>query len=216
MNTKYKAPAYDEQKYRQGIDTSFYEKAKQSYMADANASRERQLADAQRQQQANVRQAYINRLQNERRLNDNLAMQGIRGGTTETANLRLANQYGAERAAANTDYTNTVNSVNQTIDQNIADYRRDMDSKAEEYLQNIAQARWQADREDTNNEIARQTEYWSNYYMNLYSGMKKKEARAKLKEFQKQLKETNNPMKKIRLEQAISALGARIGVIRNK
>lgn len=216
MKSTYKAPAYDENKYRKGIDTSFYSNAVQNYTNDAEQNRARQIADAQKNQQTNLRQAYINRLQNEQKLNQNLAQQGIRGGMTQTANLRLANQYGAERSAAQSDYNNAVNTINQNIDKNITDYRNDMESRAEQYAQTLAQAKWQADREDTNNEIARQTEYWSNYYTNLYSGYSKKDAKKAIEKLKKKLKKTSDPMKKIRLQQAISGASARLGVIKNK
>ena len=121
-----KSPAYDESKYRKGINTSYYDNAIKTYTQQANTDRANQIGDAQKTQQANLRQAYVNRLQNERTLQNNLAQSGIRGGATETANLRLANTYGQARAAANADYANSVNSINRAIDQNIADYKHEL------------------------------------------------------------------------------------------
>lgn len=213
MATAYQAPDYDEKKYRAGINTDFYTNAVNQYTADANAERNRQIGEAQKTQQANLRQAYVNRLQNEQKMNRNLAMSGIRGGMTETANLNLMNQYGQARASANTDYANSVNQINTTTDQNIRDYRNDMDSRAEEYRQNLAQARWQAEREDKTNEIARQTEYWSNYYINKYSGYSKKDLKKAEKDIKAKLNKAKTPEEKIRLQQALSGIGARKGVI---
>ena len=213
MATAYQAPDYDEKKYRAGINTDYYKNAVNQYTADANAERTRQISEAQKTQQANLRNAYVNRLQNEQRMNNQLAMAGIRGGATETANLNLMNQYGQARSAANTDYANTVNQINTTTDQNIRDYRNDMDSRAEEYRQNLAQARWQAEREDKTNEVARQTEYWSNYYTNYYSGFSKKDANKAVKNLSAQLKKTKDPMERMRIQQAISGAKARLGVI---
>lgn len=197
----YKAPSYDD-KYRQGVDTSFFTNAVNTYTQQANKERANQIGDAQRERQSNLRQAYVNRLQNEQSLNNNLAMSGIRGGATETSNLRLANTYGQARASANANYANSVNSINRSTDQNIADYTSDMNSRAEEYIQNMAQAKWQADREDYatqwnatredelrkkewaredanlkyDRQIAeqnRRAEYWNNYYISKYSGYSK-------------------------------------------
>ena len=206
---------YDEKKYRQNLDTSYYTNAIDTYTADQNLNRANQIAEAQKTQQGNLKNAYITRLQNEQKLNRNLAQAGIRGGMTETANLNLANQYGQARAAANTDYANNVNQINQAIDQNIRDYRSDMESRAEEYRQNMAQARWQAEREDNANETARQTEYWSNFYNNYYSGYSKKDAKKAVKTLQAQLKGKTG-YEAIRLQQAIAAAKARLGVIANK
>lgn len=213
MATAYQAPDYDEKKYRAGINTDYYKNAVNQYTQDANAERQRQIGEAQKTQQANLRNAYVNRLQNEQKMNRQLATSGIRGGATETANLNLMNQYGQARSAANTDYANSVNQINTTTDQNIRDYRNDMESRAEEYLQNTAQARWQAEREDQTNEVARQTEYWSNYYTNYYSHYKKADAKKAVKTLEAQLAQTTDPIARIKIEQAISGAKARLGVI---
>lgn len=212
----YQSPAYDEKKYRAGINTDYYKNAVNQYTEQANADRSQQIAEAQKTQSAALRNAYVNRLQNEQKLNKTLAMSGIRGGATETANLNLMNQYGQARQAANTEYANSVNQINQNIDRNIRDYRSDMDSRAEEYTQNLAQARWQAEREDKNNEVARQTEYWSTFYNNYYSGYSKKDAKKAVKSLEAQLKKTTDPLSRIRIEQAIAGAKGRLGVIATK
>lgn len=238
----YKPPAYDEKKYSKNIDTSYYNNAMTKFANQANANRATQIADAQRQQQSNLRNAYVTRLQNQKAMNQNLATAGIRGGATETAGLRLASQYGQAVNAANSDYANSVNTINQNIDQSIADYNADMASRAEEYRQNQMNARWQAAREDYANkfnaqredaanklkmkredevnryerkqaEKQRQTEYWSNYYINLYSGFKKKDLKKAEKEIKAKLKKAKTPNAKIRYQQALAGIGARRGVI---
>lgn len=227
----YKAPAYNEKKYRKGLDTSFYTKSANQFAARAEQNRASQIGDAQRQQQSALRAAYVQRAQNQRTLNQNLATAGIRGGATETSNLRLASQYGNAVAAANSDYANSVNTINQNIDQSIFDYRQDMAARAEEYRQNQANARWQAAREDYANkfnakredaankyerkaaETQRQTEYWSNYYINKYSGLKKKQLKKEEKSIRAKLKKAKTPYQKIRYQQALAGIGARRGVI---
>lgn len=216
MASVYQAPTYDENKYRQNINTDFYKNQINAYTEQANKDRANQIAEAQKTQQTNLKNAYINRMQNEQKLNKNLATQGIRGGASETANLNLMNQYGQARASANSDYSNSVNQINQNIDRNIFDYTMDMNSKAEEYAQNLAQAKWQAEREDQTNEVARQTEYWSNYYNNFYSGYSKKDAKKAYKTLEAQYKKTTDPLARIKLEQAMAAVKGRIGVIKNK
>lgn len=212
----YRAPEYDENKYRQGIDTSFYTNAIDKYTQDAERNRARQLGEAQKTQQSQLKQAYINRLQNQRQLGDSLATQGIRGGATETSNLKLANIYGQARAAANSDYSNSVNSINQSVDENIRDYRSDMESRAEEYVQNQANARWQADREDSLNEWNSAVEYWNNYYLDRYSGYSKKQAQKALKKAKKLLKGATNQTQRIKYQQMIRGLSNRLGVLANK
>ena len=241
----YQSPVYDEKKYRQGIDTSYYTNAAKQYEQQQNQNRQQQIGEAQKTQQSDLRQAYISKMQNEKNLGQSLATSGIRGGATETSNLRLANIYGQAVGNANTNYSNSVNAINQSIDQNIANYKADMASKAEEYVQNQANARWQAAREDYENalarqredklnaqnradmlnqrkyeraqaETARQTEYWSNYYINKYSGYSKKDLKKAEKTITANLKKAKTANEKIRWEQALAGIGARRGVIKNK
>lgn len=215
MAVTYTAPKYDEKKYRQGIDTSFYTNAVNQYTAQANKERQTQLGEAQKNQQSALKQAYVTRLQNQQRLNNNLAQAGIRGGMTETANLNLANQYGQARAAANSDYANSVNQINQSTDRNIFDYRMDMDSRAEEYRQNQANARWQADREDSLNQYNAAQEYWNNYYLDYYSGASKKTVQKALKTATANYKKAKTDAEKSRILQQIRGIQNRLGVIAN-
>lgn len=216
MAITYVAPQYDEKKYRQGIDTSFYNNAINNYKAQAEQQRATQLGEAQKTQQSALKQAYINRLQNQQKLNQNLAQAGIRGGTTETANLNLMNQYGQARASANTDYSNSVNQINQNIDRNIFDYQSDMESRAEEYRQNLAQARWQAEREDSLNAWNSTQDYWNNYYMDFYSGYSKKDAQKAYKTATANLKKATSDAEKQRILQQIRGIKNRLGVIASK
>lgn len=216
MAVTYTAPAYDEKKYRQGIDTSFYTNAVKNYTAQANKERASQIAEAQKNQQSALKQAYISKVQNQRNLENNLAQAGIRGGMTETANLNLSNQYGQARAAANSDYSNSVNQINQATDRNIFDYRSDMESRAEEYRQNQANARWQADREDSLNKYNSAAEYWNNYYLDFYSGYSKKEAQKSYKTAQENYKKATSDAERLRILQQIRGIKNRLGVIANK
>jgi len=216
MAVTYTAPKYDEEKYRQGIDTSFYNNAIENYKNQANKERATQIGEAQKTQQSALKQAYITRLQNQQKLNQNLAASGIRGGMTETANLNLANQYGQARAAANADYANSVNQINQSTDRNIFDYQSDMESRAEEYRQNQANARWQADREDTLNEYNSAAEYWNNYYMDFYSGYSKKNANKAFKTAEKNYKNAKTDAQRLQYLQQMRAIKNRLGVIANK
>ena len=212
----YTAPKYDEDKYRQGIDTSFYQNAIDKYKTQAEQQRATQLGEAQKTQQSALKQAYITKLQNEKRVNQNLARAGIRGGMTETANANIMNQYGQARAAANTDYANSVNQINQAIDRNIFDYQSDMESRAEERRQTVADARWAAEREDSLNEYNSAAEYWNNYYMDFYSGYSKKDAQAAIKKVEKKLKNAKTAAEQMRYQQQMRAIRNRLGVIANK
>ena len=216
MAITYKSPDYDDKKYRSGVNTSYYTQAVDAYKNQQEQNRATQLAAAQKTQQSALKQAYITRLQNQQKLQQGLATSGIRGGATETANIRLANQYGLDRNNANTNYVNSVNDINRSIDQNIADYQGDMESRAEEYRQNMAQAKWQADREDSLNEFNSAADYWNNYYTDYYSGVSKKNLNKYLKKAKANYKKAKTDTAKLRYLQQIRAIQARRGVIANK
>ena len=216
MAITYKSPDYDDKKYRSGVNTSYYDRAVETYKNQQEQNRATQLAAAQKTQQSALKQAYITRLQNQQKLQQSLATSGIRGGATETANIRLANQYGLDRNNANTNYTNSVNDINRSIDQNISDYQSDMESRAEEYRQNMAQAKWQADREDSLNEYNSVADYWNNYYMDYYSGASKKNLDKYLKAANANYQKAKTDSDKLRYLQQIRAIQARRGVIANK
>lgn len=218
---QYVAPKYDENKYRKDLEKSsgakFYDTAISTYAKGARQDANAQIAEAAKTQQSALKQAYINRVQNTNAVNDRLQQAGIRGGMTETANLNIANQYGQARAAANSDYANSVNQINLATNQNIRDYTADMKSRREEFIQNQANARWQADREDSLNQYNSAVEYWNNYYLDLYSGKSKKQAKKLYKEADAKLKSGNlTQAERIRWEQAKRGAGNRLGVIANK
>ena len=191
--------AWDANKYTSDIDTSYYQNAIDQYKDMAEKNRQNQLTQAGTQYENSLKEAYINKMQNQKALGEALAQSGIRGGATETSNLKIANMYGNARAAAGTDYSNSVNSINQAIDQNIFDYTSDMNSRAEEYSQNLSQARWQAEREDLANQRNAEREqaendraYYTEQYNQLgvakYADWPKKKLADKIKELNNQLK----------------------------
>lgn len=217
MAVTYTAPQYNDS-YRKKIEKqigSAYDAQKAAYNAQAEKERAQQLGDAQRTQQSALKQAYINRLQNQKKLDTNLAMSGIRGGATETANLNLMNQYGQARAAANTDYSNSVNQINQSIDRNKFDYALDADARKEEQIQNQANAMWQAAREDSLNQWNASQEYWNNYYLDFYSGYSKKDAKKAYDKAKKKLSKAKTDAEKIRIRQQIRGIKNRLGTIAN-
>ena len=211
------AITYDEKKYRDGIDTSYYDKAVKEFNDQAEKSRTTQLNSAAETRDSALRQAYIKRMQDQRALDQNLAVSGIRGGATETSNLRLATNYGNQRANANAAYSNSVNQINQNIDQQKFENKQTVDSQAEQYRQNLAQAKWQAAREDETNEAAKRdsdANYWKTYYTAYAKTLKKKKAKSMAKEIAAMLEDkTLSPDGRTKLEQQYQALNARAGGI---
>lgn len=211
---------YDEDKYRKGIDTSFYQKAVSDYTADAEKNRAKQLASASKTREDSLREAYVQNQQDKSNLAKTLATSGIRGGATESSNIKLASNYGANRNAANSTYADNVNTINQNVDSNITDYRQNMESRAEEYRQNLAQSKWQADREDSINNQNAVVDYWTNYYNGTLAGVSKESKLTKLRDetnaqFTK-AQAANNTSEMTRLQQKLAAIGLRLSALRGK
>ena len=162
-------------------DTSYYDDQIKKYNEYADKVAGQQIAEAQKNQQSALKQAYISRMQNQQRLNQNLAMSGIRGGMTETSNLNLANQYGQARNAANADYANSVNSINQQTEENKFNNMLNTESARRQYIENReAEDRANA-REDEQIQYERDTARYTAKYSKYFSVKKLKAARKKAK-----------------------------------
>lgn len=209
----YKPPKYSDKKYKNNIDTSFYTKAINKYKKQANVDRTKQINEAQATRTQQLREAYVNKLQSQQALGDAMAQQGIRGGVTESSQLAIGNQYGQARNSAYANFGQARNTINNNYNQNVADYTADMQARAEEYKQNMAQAKWQADREDSLNKYNAQNEFWNNYYADYYSGYGKDNLDKALKEAQSNYKKAKTSEGKQRYLQQIRGIQARKGVI---
>lgn len=180
-------------------DTSAYEKLKKDYNKIVDTDVNNQVASAQSNAQSQLRQAYVNNIQNQRQVAQNMAMAGIRGGATESANVKLATAYGNQRASINSDLTNTINSINQTAMQNKNQYALETDSAKRQYIEN-RQAETRANkREDKQINYQRKTENYTAKYSKYYDVDKLK----------KLLKKASSKLEK-------QIINARIGFIRSQ
>ena len=150
--------------YMQGIDTSAYDALASRYAESVDQDAAQQIEAANTAAQSQLKQAYITRMKDQRTLNDNLARAGIRGGATETANIKLDTNYGNTRGTINTNRANSINDINRTAAQSKLAYQLDIDAKKQAYIENRQAEARQAAREDVNNDTnraiqAEQTEY---------------------------------------------------------
>ena len=117
-------------------DTSYYDKQIKKYNTYADTVAQQQIGDAQKNAQSQLRQAYVQRMQNQQALEQNLAQAGIRGGMTESANLRLANMYGAQRGQINSDLSNSIQSINRSAEENKFNNQMSTESARQQYIEN--------------------------------------------------------------------------------
>lgn len=112
--------------------TAPYEAQLSNLRAEYNASREKQA----RENAKKLNELYIMSEQNKRTLPQQLAVQGMNGGLTESSMVNLANTYMNNRNAQNQAYQDTLADLTLAYNQNV----NDINAK-------IAAARAQADAE---------------------------------------------------------------------
>ena len=186
-------------------DTSYYDNQIKKYNEYADQRAAQQVSEAQKNAQSQLRQAYVQRMQNQQTLNKNLAQAGIRGGATETSNLRLANMYGTQRGQINSDLANTVLGINNTAEENKFNNMMNTESARRQYIENREAEDRANKREDA--AIARELEQQkyerdSAYYTAKYSKYFSE------KELKKALASAKTPLEK-------QFINARLGYVKS-
>lgn len=74
-----------------------------------------------------LKQAYISRMQNQKTLDENLIKSGIRGGATETSNLKLSTNYQNTRNDINKDKARALENIDQQANDNLFSYKQTTD-----------------------------------------------------------------------------------------
>ena len=92
----------------------------QNLQSDYNASRDSVNSDATK----SLREAYINKMQSQKNLAQNMAAQGLSGGASETTMAGLSNNYG-----------NARNNIETTANENLGDLRRLYDTNRNSAMQ---------------------------------------------------------------------------------
>ena len=146
--------------YVKGVNTSAYDKLASDYAKSVDADKTEQIKQANTAATGQLRQAYVSRVQDQQALNNRLTDAGIRGGATETSNLKLATNYANTRSGINASRAQAITDINRTAQQNKLAYRQDIDAKKQAYIENRQAEARQAAREavtnDTNRAIQRE------------------------------------------------------------
>lgn len=155
-------------RYMGTLDTKAYDNLAKNYETSVNQNTQQQISDANKNAQAQLKQAYVTRVQDQRALQNNLASSGIRGGASESSNIRLANQYANTTGQINSQLATSVNDINRTAQQNILAYRQDIDAKKQQAIEDRQNMAMQTAREDATlrrtQDIERYTAWASKYF----------------------------------------------------
>lgn len=161
-----------------GLDTTAYDELQKKYNASVDSNTASQIANAQQTAQSNLKQAYVSRLQNEQKMNKNLATAGIRGGMSETANLGVANNYANQRGTINSQLASNVRDINNTANQNKLAYAQEIDTAKQSAIENYDAEQRAYAREDALTAYNRQQENLTARYSKYYSAKDLKKALA--------------------------------------
>lgn len=208
-------------------DTTAYEDMKKRYAASVDQQTASQKEAAEQAAQAQLRQAFITRVQSENAMRNNLARAGIRGGATETAGLRIANNYGNARGTINASLAESKRAYDLAGAQNKLAYDQDIDAQSLAYIQNreaedranaredeLTQRQWEHDAQVTAEQRAYEDRIRAEE--NARADAAKKEADQKEQWTAKYSKYYSNKKLKAALKKATSAaekaiINARIG-----
>ena len=182
-------------------DTSAYDRMIDEYNRSVDQNTAGQIQKAQENANNQLKQAYIQRVQNQRNLENRLATSGIRGGATETSNLKLANQYGTSVGQINSGLASSINDINTTANQNKLAYAQEMNTKRQQYIENREAEERANAREDDLQRRQQDLDYYTAWASKFYDTKKlKKELNA--------AKAAGNTLK-------VQVLNARIGFIKS-
>ena len=105
--------------------------AEQKYKSDLTANNQATNANFDN----SARQAYVNYMKNQKNLGGQLANLGVNGGASETGQLNLYNQYGAEHAANEQQRAAELANNQRNYDQAVYDYNTAWQEKMNDALQ---------------------------------------------------------------------------------
>lgn len=143
-------------------DTSYYDKAITEYNKKVDADTKTQIASATKSANDQLKEAYVNRMQNQKTLENSLAQQGIRGGASESSQIKLDTDYSNNRNTINSTLADSINTINTTAQDNKFNYAQTTNSAKQEYIENRQQEDRENAREDTANfYTAKYSQYYS-------------------------------------------------------
>lgn len=116
-------------------NTARYDTLYNDFVKQQNADAEKQKARTTEDYSKQLKQAYINRMQEQRELNENLARAGIRGGATETAHLKLATNYENTKNNLNEQKTRALKDIADNAKSNIFNYKQQNDAAKISYIE---------------------------------------------------------------------------------
>lgn len=116
-------------------ETKRYDDLYKDYVNKQNADVAQQKKRTTDDYNAQLKQAYISRMQEQKNLNDNLTQSGIRGGATESSNLKLATNYQNTRGDINKEKSRALEDIDIQANDNKFNYKQATDQAKISYIE---------------------------------------------------------------------------------
>lgn len=154
-------------------DTSFYTKQYDEFAKKQDETAKKRVEQSDAQHNSQLREAYVTRMQNQKKLNENLATSGIRGGASETSTLKLDTNYQNTRNTINTQKTHAAREIQDEAEANKFAYKQTTDAAAQSYVEQRQAEDRQIAQNKAETEAAQKREdninFWTSKYSTYYS-----------------------------------------------
>lgn len=117
--------------------SAFYDNQYNEYANKLKADAEAAKNQTSQQYGELLRQAYVSNMQNQQKLSDRLAEAGIRGGGSETANLKLMTGYQNTRNKTNSERQSALANIDKQMNDNLFNFKITNDQAKNAYMQQI-------------------------------------------------------------------------------
>lgn len=116
-----------------------------------------------------LKQLYISRMQDQKTLDTKLANSGIRGGATETSNLKLATNYQTNRNNMQKEKTRALEDIETQANDNLFNYKQTTDASKLSYIEQREAEDRQIAQTKKENEEAANTDLLTAKYAGVYN-----------------------------------------------
>ena len=150
-------------------ETKRYDDLYNEYAAKVNADKEKAKKRTEEDYNEKLKQLYITRMQDQKALNENLTRSGIRGGATETSNLKLATTYQNNRNNMQKEKSRALEDVETQANDNLFNYKQTTDASKLSYIEQREAEERQIAQTQKENEEAANTDLLTAKYAGVYS-----------------------------------------------
>lgn len=116
-------------------ETKRYDDLYKAYEKKVNADKTKTKNRTEADYNEKLKQLYISKMQDQKALDENLTRSGIRGGATETSNLKLSTNYQNNRASMQREKARALEDIDTQAKDNLFNYKQTTDASKLSYIE---------------------------------------------------------------------------------